>query len=252
MTGQRAKVAHYMVWAHELGPLCAGTGGVSEGIPHGNFLVSLGAVPDHGSESLRRFVFTHELGHNLGLGHGGVRANGEPDHHLYKPNHPSVMNYLYTEGVPLAGGGRYEGYSRHDLMDLNEAMLAEPTGVPETAAGVYWLRFYCPLGGVEWRSDPRSGVDWDCDGRVKGTVAANVDGGDQCDPTPRAHCLLSGSEEWTRLRFTGGIVGTADAPSLPDAIASALGIRNEIPSITPKVDELTPELYAALRFQAAP
>lgn len=36
----------------------------------------------------------HELGHNLGLRHGGGEDTGD------KPNYPSVMNYLYGYGMP--------------------------------------------------------------------------------------------------------------------------------------------------------
>jgi hypothetical protein len=39
-------------------------------------------------------VFAHELGHNLGLGHGGPAQNGDFN---TKPNYPSVMSYTFTE-----------------------------------------------------------------------------------------------------------------------------------------------------------
>ncbi|MEV6154374.1 DUF11 domain-containing protein [Nonomuraea sp. NPDC052129] len=40
-------------------------------------------------------TFLHELGHTLGLGHGGRFDNGDLDPHNCKPNYLSVMNYLY-------------------------------------------------------------------------------------------------------------------------------------------------------------
>ena len=46
----------------------------------------------------------HELGHNLGLEHGG---NEEKN---YKPNYYSVMNYLYAEGLPQIGNQDYDRY----------------------------------------------------------------------------------------------------------------------------------------------
>ena len=55
----------------------------------------------------------HELGHNLGLGHGGHEdAN-------CKPNYVSLMNYNMSSGIPRSGGGLLLDYSpaRIDLFD---------------------------------------------------------------------------------------------------------------------------------------
>ena len=51
----------------------------------------------------------HELGHNLGLGHGGKDATN------LQPNHLSIMNYLYTiEGVgPASGNGVGDRYYQY-------------------------------------------------------------------------------------------------------------------------------------------
>ena len=46
-------------------------------------------------------TFIHELGHNLGLMHGGG------DHISYKPNHLSLMSYAYqTDGIPITVPGK--------------------------------------------------------------------------------------------------------------------------------------------------
>lgn len=48
-------------------------------------------------------TFMHELGHTLGLGHGGPwvgeTAPGDPNQNC-KPNYTSVMSYLYQSGIP--------------------------------------------------------------------------------------------------------------------------------------------------------
>jgi hypothetical protein len=44
-------------------------------------------------------TFMHELGHTLGLGHGGRNLDGTPDYRNCKPNYVSVMNYDHSFGI---------------------------------------------------------------------------------------------------------------------------------------------------------
>jgi hypothetical protein len=50
-------------------------------------------------------TFMHELGHNLGLQHGGDEEEN------YKPNYVSVMNYLFQIGIPYARPGDTHQFS---------------------------------------------------------------------------------------------------------------------------------------------
>ena len=66
-----------------------------------DFLVTLGGAgwfnkPNAGQYKYTQVgTFVHELGHNLGLKHGGT------DHTQYKPNLLSLMNYAFqTDGIP--------------------------------------------------------------------------------------------------------------------------------------------------------
>lgn len=65
-------------------------------------------------------TFMHELGHTLGLGHGGI------DHLNYKPNHFSVMNYTYQW---RAVSNRTLDYARYKIPDLDERQLDESKGL---------------------------------------------------------------------------------------------------------------------------
>lgn len=84
-----------------------------------------------GSLELEAGTFMHELGHLLGLKHGGE------DHVNYKPNYLSVMNYWYAScDVPssafLPGGC---DYSRIELSQLDETSLDECFGIDGGALG---------------------------------------------------------------------------------------------------------------------
>ena len=70
----------------------------------------------------------HEMGHTLGLGHGGS------DGVNYKPNYHSVMNYTWQFQSPAAVNAGYNAswqldYSRAKWAPLNEAALNENAGI---------------------------------------------------------------------------------------------------------------------------
>ena len=96
-------------------------------------------------------TIAHELGHNLGLHHGGP---GDPTN--YKPNYNSIMNYNYQfNGVDddcTPPGDGVLDYSHGLANTLDENALNEPHGI---------------CGGVPW--------DFDGDGAIEdGAVAEDV------------------------------------------------------------------------------
>jgi hypothetical protein len=100
-------------------------------LPGSDFIVSVGSwvgnLPAgslYAGLSKRQFeegTFMHELGHTLGLGHGGV------DHFNCKPNYLSIMSYYYQfEGLYP---GRKLTYSEQNLHTLNQRDLNERVGL---------------------------------------------------------------------------------------------------------------------------
>ena len=118
-----------------------------QGEPHPYVIGPYGpGVPVHGSVGLQTAAFMHELGHTLGLDHGGG------DSVNYKPNYLSIMNYFFAftgveldsdvppdgranrlEGWDLNHDGAYDWsrfqYSSVELSPLNEGNLDEAAGI---------------------------------------------------------------------------------------------------------------------------
>ena len=110
--------------------------GKSGGIHSDHFAVSLGGTPFDAAK-IERFLgstFMHELGHALGLRHGGS------NNVLYKPNYVSVMNYNF-DAIQVPSGNQWIDapldYSRGVFIPLHESNLNEIIGVPTIAAANY-------------------------------------------------------------------------------------------------------------------
>ena len=184
-----------------------------------DFMVSLGDPGWYNSPSVADFkwtqagTFVHELGHNLGLMHGG------PDHMTYKPNYLSVMNYAYqTDGIPITVPGRglfyLFDYSSFASPNLNETDLNENGGLGQrlnykgTRYGVRWWTTYSGRVGKE-TFDATLSVDWNYDGRLQSGVRFNLNlGFDEKYTT-----LRGAGNEWTRLYFRGGQIGNSSVQS---------------------------------------
>jgi len=113
-------------------------------------------------------TFTHETGHQLGLGHGGrpfaIDVNG-------KPNYRSVMNYIYKS--------TFHGFSIGDspVVQFNPASMSESvgvglvpgTGMPDPNVVSVLKSRWCPGGSCV--NATTGAVDWDRDGAFSGTGA---------------------------------------------------------------------------------
>ena len=139
----------------------------------------------------------HELGHNLGLRHGGG------DDESYKPNFLSVMNYSFqNSGLFINGKEGNLDYSRFLIPSLDETLLNEAVGLNGgTASAGYGTRYFCPAPGGGWTSrwvtNANGSIDWNCSGNAVGNAAVDVN-------KSGVQSRYTGSEEWSALNYKGG------------------------------------------------
>jgi hypothetical protein len=127
----------------------------------GDLVVALGLWDNfRGTDSMGASTFMHELGHTLGLRHGG-RPNFSGINPVFepncKPNYQTVMNYLYqvrllipSTSQPGQGGGTpVVDYSREAIPAGSPGTLVENGGLNEAGMGstLYRARWYVPSGG---------------------------------------------------------------------------------------------------------
>jgi hypothetical protein len=154
----------------------------------------------------------HELGHNLGLRHGGG------DDINRKPNYVSVMNYLYSPlGLPTIGrkeGDRFDIYQHCSIYSV--ALLTNPpTGSPDS----FVLDFSDGYSGdlVEsslleadglGRVDSED-VDYNCNGREDGPYARDLN-----DDGKKG--VLMDHDDWSNLQivFRRSFSGNENGPWL--------------------------------------
>jgi hypothetical protein len=215
----REPVFHYVVSGHRYGAASNGSSGLSRGIDDGgsDLLITLGSFsePAEGSGTVEEQAGTlmHELGHNLGLHHGG-RDDGN-----YKANYLSVMNYTFQLGGLLrADGDRLLDYSRFGI-PLSESALNETTGFglsPLSAPAAFLTATVCPGDPApvgkpsNLQLTPLTGpVDWNCNTLADGTVAADIN--DDGSLTG----LGTSTIDWLALIYDGGGIGSLGVDELP-------------------------------------
>ena len=126
--------------------------GVSNGTPPsisgtsdvagGDLMISLGLWDNQvGTDFMQASTLFHELGHNLGLEHGGDIADGNN----CKPNYLSSMSYLFqARGLLTPDGVPHIDYSGQKLPTLDEFSLDESRGFG-VAALPYLPRWFAPF-----------------------------------------------------------------------------------------------------------
>lgn len=234
LPAKRAAVFHYAVFLNTRPGGVGDTSGTSRGIVGGDFLVSLGhpswsgpAAASIGTDQEQAGTFMHELGHNLGLRHGGFEGNPNG-----KPNYLSVMNYPFQTGGLLRANGtqREFDYSRTTLPPLDETALDENFGIADPAMHMTLWRCGPPAPPALYfrRFLPSRALDWNVDGVRGSAVAADIN----CDGT---RGTLTGFADWPELVFDGG-----------GRIGNASGVGASDPLTTPSDEPSREELLAGV------
>ena len=221
----RGTVFHYAISAHGHDGTVSG---VARSIPSSDLLVTLGAgcLAITGSDctldpTSQAGTLMHELGHNLGLHHGG------DDDELNKPNYLSVMNYSFQlTGLMRSNASFFLDYSRFDI-SLDETALDEVNGFGITAGrGRCLTRWALPRRGSDRWFLAAGPTDFNCDGATVGAVSSDIN-------RSGATTALGGFVDWPALVFDGGAVG---------------GSGVALPSQSELIEPAMPELLAAKTF----
>lgn len=204
LTAAERRVYHRMLNAHAYNN--GGSSGISRDIPASDFVESLGRFSTNpGTLVQRAGTIMHELGHNLGLRHGGV------DHVNYKPNHLSVMGYLNQLDWLTRDSAPWLDYERFELGDMDENALREPPGLQAPGAEGELARY-----GVRWShpffsaylsktTGANANVDWNVSGAIDaGAFAQDV------NRSGGRSVLRAAYSEWDNLIYDGGQIGASE------------------------------------------
>ncbi|MGA4669399.1 hypothetical protein ACPCG0_06310 [Propionibacteriaceae bacterium Y1923] len=202
------------------------------------FMVTLGSGPGGvGSQAQQTGTFMHELGHILGLDHGGE------DEVNHKPNYPSVMNYAWQMTGVLRNGSPAWDYSRDTTLTLSEAGLTEATGINlGTNASGSGTSYRCR--DTTYQQAALRPVDFSCNFNTSdGGTGFDVNGdGEQ-------GLLTGSSSDWSRINFlTGGLGRGAIAKDLVTIPGSGIEPGGHELTVTDSLKILTLPLETTLTY----
>ena len=270
----RSRIFHYALFCNTYGG--SDSSGIARGIPGADFLVTLGTFPRSGGTEMQQAgTFMHELGHNLGLRHGGS------DDINRKPNYLSIMNYAFQfTGVFLSDDEQSFNYSAAELLSLDELNLDEFAGISDPA--LHRIVWNCKDAAV---SVAGRSADWNCDGTLGSVVMTDINGDGTCVsqglngflnttpsgddqateytiiPGPNRTCettaagddrqrkkvgfveprLLNGYDDWPAVVFDGGGRIASAGAAVPNLITTP----HDEPTMEELLEAVPPELVAA-------
>lgn len=263
--GARGLVFRYAVFVNAK----AGSRSSGQGDLHGDdFVVSVGNWSNlarfGGGTQLIAGTFMHELGHTLGLGHGGPMPKGPEQSNSngqgyinYKPNYLSLMNYSFQDRRNVNRPLDYSRFYVDDLVVLDENQkLAEQQGIHggQIIVGLdKWPQtVYTDTRGtraVFKKASTITGIDWDLSGGSLDTapVKAWINDGryKSSDVGSRTLEILESREDWHALRYNfraskpyyAGWNGTGSHGETPPGLGGVA------------IDDQTPEEQDALASQ---
>lgn len=175
--------------------------GKSNGIPGQFFIVANQDWVFNGGNISVGGTFMHELGHTLGLRHGGC------DHEHYKPNYLSVMNYAF-QTTGLVGSGMV-GYSDYKLPDINEAHINENLGIDPSGltagTGLGTTLFYWAPNQRNVIPISKAAIDFNNNGKLETDISLDLNPDGNVHDKPIAE--LKGHEDWSGIVYKGGAIG---------------------------------------------
>jgi uncharacterized repeat protein (TIGR01451 family) len=217
---------HYGIFGHSQQEGDHGNAGCAE-VGGDDFLVTLAdwsAIQRQTVDRLHAGSLLHELGHNLGLRHGGG------DNVDLKPNYLSVMNHRYQyRGIPPHGT---LDYSRTVLPTLDERNVDERRSLPAA------VMYACPDLQVMCVSKPGGDINWNCARGIEDDrlvldlnrdrfcirprgfeLATCAEGGEQCDVDDQRELVrqvdATGAPEFFEW-YSDGQDRTCDLAAHPD------------------------------------
>lgn len=208
LASDRWPVFRYTLSIHRYGSASEDSSGIARGIPGSDLIVALGRPCGGGVDCTvggtggQAGTFMHELGHDLGLSHGGNVGTH------YKPNYLSIMNYSFQfPGLRTRTTTGIYDYSRYGassaagtLANLDETSLAESSGLTATGAAANFRSLYYCGEATQGPFNMNTAVDWNCDGSSLGAVATSIN-------QDAAQETLGPWDDWANIRYKGGAVG---------------------------------------------
>ncbi len=201
----RAPIFRYGICAHRLG--VATNSGSARTSPGSDMILSLATFAAL-TDQIAAGTLMHEIGHLLGLDHGGGDAVN------FKPNYVSLMNYAWqTLGLTKNGVSGILDYSNIALDQLFEGALDERSGVGKNAAGVA-IRHWVPgagggAGAFVQVADGSQPIDWNGDGvATSQSLAFDIN-------RDAAQTLLLPYDDWANLKLVGGAISGTGAGYQP-------------------------------------
>ena len=209
LLGAKEMVYRYCIFGNTYGrDGSSGRGEIDDFLNGGNdFFVTLGGwdMSSWMAPDWQAGTFMHELGHTLGLTHGGDQGGIGPGIYNRKPNYTSIMNYSWQIRASNNADSWFLDYSRSTLPTLDENNLDEADGI----GGRIDMRVPLGSGSIVPENGP---VDWSC---LANWLCFSDDGDDQ-DGDGNAKNdrgisldlngiesgqLLHGFEDWSHLDF---------------------------------------------------
>ncbi|MGG8405171.1 DUF11 domain-containing protein [Streptomyces sp. 12297] len=213
--GAKRASFRYMIFGNSFSeaPKSSGSSEWTATAPRGgnDFIVTLGtwgtgAIANAGGRrNAEAATFMHELGHTLGLGHGGDDATN------CKPNYLSVMNYTLqfadddpSRPLDYSSTAKGTALGTTPATVLNEAGLNENNGVYGTPANPARSTIYGVGGKVRVAPATNGPIDWNGNGSTTETSAPadinRITSVNDCKDVKPSESL-DGHDDWANIQY---------------------------------------------------